>query len=162
HGAADHVLSRNESPITAIKADVAVVAHAKITVRRDDNITILNVIWHRQLPFIDHIRLVASGHCRKIIAVWVVRIESGLVAVVHIGLIQLLAITIDDPVSQMNSVARQSDDALDDVKLRRALINRKKNDDVAMMDLAIRNQRAHPTCARGELHTVHENVVSDE
>src|SRR5438067_13810735 len=43
HRAANDAGARNEAPVAAIFADVAVVAHAEISVRRDNDLATLNV-----------------------------------------------------------------------------------------------------------------------
>src|SRR5215469_5158710 len=46
HRASDYVLLGNKSPVAAIEADVAVVAHSEITVFRNDNIATLDMGAH--------------------------------------------------------------------------------------------------------------------
>src|SRR5947209_3793327 len=54
HRPADDVRPRDESPVAAVFADVAIVAHPKITVRRDDYISALDVRTHGEDPFLGH------------------------------------------------------------------------------------------------------------
>src|SRR5271155_994516 len=48
--AAHNVGAGNESPITAVQADGAIIAHGEVLARRHDQVAILNVIGQRQGP----------------------------------------------------------------------------------------------------------------
>src|SRR5207247_3509805 len=50
HRAANDILSRNESPISAVKTQVSIVAHSKVAVRGHDKIAVFKVGGHGQCP----------------------------------------------------------------------------------------------------------------
>src|SRR5207247_9675041 len=91
HRAANDILSRNESPISAVKTQVSIVAHSKVAVRGHDKIAVFNVVGHGQFPFRDHIALVAGRDGGKIITIRIVRVGRSLITVNDIRLVRLLA-----------------------------------------------------------------------
>src|SRR5262249_42124595 len=127
---------------------VAIISHAKVTIGRHDNITMVYVAWHCQLPLVNHVGLVARLHGGKIVAIRSVLGGERAWLVDHVRFIELLSIAINNAIAQVNVVAGQSDDALDNIELGRSWIYREEDDDVAVVNVAIRNQRTDPFGAR--------------
>src|SRR5438270_894277 len=106
------------------------VPHGEVAVWRNDELAILNVLRHRELPFRGDITVVGRRDVREVIAVGIVRIKTG---VQNIWLIEFLTIAINHAVAQMNAIARNSYDSFDDVKIR--FSRRQKYDDIVAMNL---------------------------
>ena len=133
------------------------IAHPEVAVRRNNEVAVLNVLRHSQLPLRSHVAIVGRRDRRKIVAVGIIRISACLQ---HIRLVQLFTVAIDHPVAQVNSVSGNAHDPLHYVKVR--LGRGEKYHDVSTMDPTIRKDGAHPTGSWRELHTIHKNVVADE
>src|SRR5207247_7740148 len=112
-------------------------------------------LLQHQWPGTDNFIEIEGRHCREIVAIRIVLAA----AMDDIGFIQLFTIAIDGAVTQVNAVSGDSDDALHDIKPR--LSGRKKDDDVAVVDLTIRQQWPYPIRARGELHPIDKSVICD-
>src|SRR6476661_3763577 len=67
---ADHVFPGNESPEPAVQANVAIIAHAKKTVRRDYQLAVFQMLPHHNGPFRIYIRVTIRGDCGKLVAIW--------------------------------------------------------------------------------------------
>src|SRR5271163_1854761 len=96
HRPPDHVLLRNEAPVTAVVAVVAIVAHGKVAVRRHDDIAALNMLRHFRGPlligYVDHFRRLHGG---KIVSIRI--IVSPFVQ--RVRLIQFLAVAVDHAIT---------------------------------------------------------------
>src|SRR6266404_885516 len=69
HGAAYHVGARNESPIAAVFAYVAIVAHAKVGVWRHNDLAALDMRTHGKNPLLGQLHLGQWRELGKVIAV---------------------------------------------------------------------------------------------
>ena len=137
HGTTDDVFVRHKSPIAAVEADVAIVAHGKNAVRRNHQLAILEVRGKRVAPGRVQAVVIGRWNGREVIAIAVV----GSVADDE-GRFELLAVAINDAVLKLDAVTRYSDDALHDVQT--GLGRRNEDKDVVMPRVAIGNQRANP------------------
>src|SRR5207247_10970053 len=113
-------------------------------------------LLQHQWPGTDNFIEIEGRHCREIVAIRIVLAA----AMDDIGFIQLFTIAIDGAVTQVNAVSRDSDDALHDIKPR--LSGRKKDDDVAVVGLTIRQQWPYRIRTRRELHPIAKNVIYDQ
>src|ERR1019366_416946 len=157
HRAADHVLPRNEAPITAVVAHVAVVTHGKVTIWRHDDVSALQMRRQFLRPFfVSHPVHVRRWHRREIVTVRVVISEF----VLGVLLLELLAIAVDDAIAQVDAISRHAHDPFHHEQA--LFLRRQEHNNVVAADIAIREQRPHPKCRLGELLPVHEYVVADE
>src|ERR1019366_4444522 len=157
HRAPDHVFTGNESPVAAVFAHVAIVAHRKITVRRYDDVVALYIRGKRELPVLAghpvHLRGRYGG---EVVAVRVVIPQF----VMDVLLLESLAVAVHRAIAQMNAIARDAHDPLHDKQP--LLFWRQEHYDVVAADVAIRQQRPHPTRRWRELLPVHEYVVANQ
>src|SRR4029077_9212267 len=65
HGSADDVVLGNKTPVAAVVADVAMVAHGEVAVGRYDKIAIFNVLRQSQFPFRSRVTVVRRRHAGK-------------------------------------------------------------------------------------------------
>src|SRR5437879_11731044 len=144
HRPTDYILLRGEAPKAAVEADVTIIAHSEVAIGRNNQIVPLDVLRQRQLPGWGHVIEIGGRHCREIVAIGIVFAA----AVNDVRFIQLFTIAVDGAVTQVNAVTGDSNDALHDIKPR--LSGRKKDDDVAVVDLTIRQQGTYPIRARRE------------
>src|SRR5215468_7513360 len=156
HWPPNDILFRDETPIPAVEADVAIVPHTEIAVLRDNHVLSFNMSAHEQLPLGRDVVGLRGRYGREVVAI---RIVSDGSFMHDIGLVELFAISIHRAVDEVDPVARNSDDSLHDIKPR--LGGRKENDDVSPLDVAIRQDR-HPGCFWSELFAIDEDVVADE
>ena len=77
-----------------------------------------------------------------------------------IGLVQSLAVAIDDPVAQMNVIAGNPDNAFYDIQAR--CFRRQEHHDVAKVDVAVGKQRANPVALGSKLNAIDEDMVTDQ
>ena len=137
HGAADHVLLWNETPVAAVIAHVPVVAHGKVTVRRHHDVAALDMRGSSSL----HFSLLTPyssrrRHGGKIVAVGIV---VSRIDVLDVRLVELLPVAVDDAFAQVNTVARNADDAFHQKKPR--LLRRQEHRNISATDVAIGHQR---------------------
>src|ERR1700688_4686455 len=157
HRAADHVFARNEAPVAAVVADVAIVAHGKQTVWRNYDVPTLEVGGQFLSPlFIPYSVHFGGRHGGKIVAVGIVISHF----VLGVRLNQLFAVAIADAVAQVNVVTGNANDAFHYEES--LLLGRQEYHDIVAARFAIRQQRPHPMGGFGELLAVDEYVVADE
>ncbi len=93
---------------------------------------------------------------REVVAIRVV--AGGIVQ--DVRLLQLLPVAVHHPVAKVDVVAGNADDALHHIQAR--FRRREKDDDIAALNLPVRDHRARPPGFRGQGHAVDEDVVADE
>src|SRR5262252_3298828 len=155
HRASDHVLKGNESPITAVKADVAIIAHCEDAVGRNHQFAILDMRRQFIAPFCSQAIIVRRGDRREIVAIAHVRAVAN-----DKGLVKLFAIAIDHTVLETDTVSGHADYTLHNVESR--LCRRDENKNVIMLGVAVGNERLDPTGFGREQNAVDEDVVANE
>ena len=120
------VLARQEAPVAAVLRVVAVVAHHEVLVRRhrDRSVSLAHV---------------ERGHFVEL------RVGRRRLQEMHVRLVERLAVDVDLLLAHFDRLARQPDDALDEVALR--LLGILEDDDVAALD----GRRSAAARARGRV-----------
>src|SRR6185436_497975 len=147
----DDQFARNKSPVAAVLAVIAVVAHRKIKIGRHDHFVSLE---EGGVPG-DSIQIVGriTGKRRK---------QPAIAAIHHllVRLGQRLSIDKDLRIVEANSVARQANRPLYIVlgEVARVL----ENNDVATVDIPKRKERVHERAAGTIGKFVHQQMVADQ
>src|ERR1700728_4935173 len=100
HGTPDDVFLWDESPVAAIEAHAAMVAHGKVVLRRNDNVISLDVGLQIYHPVGINIGIIRGRHRGKIIPVRIV----GIPVVQHIRLVQSLTDAVQHAITDVNFV----------------------------------------------------------
>ncbi len=153
--AGDDLLTGYEAPEAGISAVVAIIAHDKVEVRRNQQLAVLNEALHLMPPLgIDSWigRIGADGG--KVIAVW--RAGGGLEC--DVGFVDFLAVNEELALNDADAVAGNSDDALDEVSGLGVM----EDDDVAALDVAIGKDPTGEFSGGGVNLLVHQEKVADE
>jgi hypothetical protein len=163
HGAAYDVFAGDEAPEAAIEAFGTVVAHGEDASGGDDEIVALDEAGKIVGPTGGDLVAGRRGNAGEVVAIGVEGVLR--VAVVFgfasVGLVLRDAVEVDDAVAQVEVVAGDADDALDEVEIRGFGVGLEEDDDVAAFDLAVEDE-GRPFCWGGEGDAVDENVIADE
>src|SRR5271166_3829409 len=150
----NNVFLRHESPIAAVQAVVAVVAHHEVVSFRNNELAVHHQLLHLQPPLpLEPSR--GDVHSGKVIAIQVVEgLDES-----HVGLVESLAVDQDSFVHHPKVVSRHADHALHEVLLRVHRIM--KHDDIPAVDLLVRHQMVAPY-ASPIAELVHQQIIPDE
>ena len=161
HGAADDVFPGYESPETAVEAFGAVVSHGEDLAGRNDEIAIDDVVGEFVGPAGSDLIVGARWDSGKVVAISVEGVLGVVVRGWHasLGFVLRNTIKIDDAVAKMDSVAGNTNRALDEEEVRFAGFE--EDDDVAAANVAIEGEGS-PLRRRGEGDAVNEDVIADE
>src|ERR1043165_2007245 len=96
HGTSHHIFLRNESPIPAVVTDIAIVTHGEVAVGRNYDVISLYILAQRKLPIIGQLIIVRGSNRREIYTIGIIKI--GRRVRIHIVLLELLTIAIDDTI----------------------------------------------------------------
>src|SRR6267143_4436969 len=147
-----------ESPVAAVLAVVAIVAHGEIFSGWNYDLVTLNVFMDFRPPLGNDIgRNHLAPDWREGIVEWI----DGRQRIMHgVRLIQEFGIDIDVPVDDLHVVARQSNDTLDEmlVVCERIL----ENDNVAALQLPVRKDLFIPGAGAAENKFVYQQVIADQ
>src|SRR6516165_3325485 len=105
------VLLRYKAPVTAVKADVAVVAHCEDAVRRHNQLSILYVRRQSETPLRSDIFKIAGRQAGEVVAIAVVRTVAD-----YVRLVQFFTVAVDHPIHQTDAVSGNPNHTLNDVK----------------------------------------------
>src|SRR5581483_10547816 len=138
-GAADDVGARNEAPVTAVEADSAVIAHSEIEAGGNDEILSLNKSRQSLSPFGGDVAAHLRGDGGEVVAIRLVIRVGGLAGV---GLVQGNAVAVDNAGAEVDVVAGNTHNALDEeqmlaIGLEGGLV---EDDDVAALNVAVVNK----------------------
>jgi len=160
-GATYDVFARDKTPVAAVEAFGAVVAHGEDLAGRDDEISILNVAGKLIGPAGGDVAIVVGRDGRKVVAIGIEGVLGVVVVGGHagVGLVLRDAVEVDDTVAEMDAVAGYADGALNEEEIR--LAGLEEDDDVAAADIAIEGEGC-PLCRRGKGDAVYQDVVADE
>src|ERR1700677_730347 len=149
--------SVHKAPIAAVPTTIAIIAHHKIIIRRNDELAALDVTQNLFRPFRakSDFDEVAVGR-RKIIAEGI--FESRFVN--HVWLRQRIAIYIDMLVDDPNAISGQTDHALYVVRM---IVEWKLEDDnIAAANCAVRKKLFVPSSVSFEYELIHQQMISDQ
>src|SRR5450755_286901 len=152
-GFADDIFARDESPVAAIEGGIAVIAHGKIAARRHDDFAVRDVMLQHVLSLIEKVHVEFAG---EIVAVRLY--IFGLM--VDVGLFEFLAVQVDLLVYELDVVARNTHAALHESLANIDRIT--EHDDVAALDVFVRQKVLGDRAGRGVGQLVHQEVIADE
>jgi hypothetical protein len=152
---ADDGLARDEAPVTAVFAVVAVVAHDEVVAGRDDEVAVVDEAAHADPP----VRVdlgVGALEAGEVVAEIVGR--RGAVDGVGFG----EGVAVDEYLAGMETeaVAGQADDALN--QMQRGVDGVVEDDDVAAMDGGRGKETGRPVFTRHSLFVDEEEVTDEE
>ena len=132
------VAARQKAPVAAVLRVVAVVPHDEVLVTRNGHRTVALADVDRR-----HFRSLGAGRQEM-----------------DVRFVERLTVDVDLLGSQLDGIAGQADDSLDEVTLR--LVRILEDDNVTALDVTNRHDRAIEAGRRPEYELVDEQVVADE
>src|SRR5215831_6204660 len=111
---------------------------------------------HHDRPFRIHVRIAIWSNCRKLVTIR--RIAWSRMD--HIWLIQSFTISVYLAVAQVNTVSRDPNDSFHHVHSR--FLGMKENNNIAVLNLAVRDQWPYISGLRGGGQAIDKNVVSHQ
>src|ERR1041385_100463 len=111
---------------------------------------------HHNGPFGIHIRIAIRSNCWKLVTVR----RIALSRMDHIWFIKSFTISIHLAVAQVDTISWDSDNPLHHVHSR--FLGMKENNNIAVLDLAVWNQRPHISRLRCGSQAIDKNVVSHQ
>src|SRR5579872_3421982 len=157
HRPPNDIFLRDESPVAAVEAHAAVIAHGEIVIRRHDQILTLNVGRKIDSPVAPDVRVIVGRNRREVIAVGI----RGPVSIVQdIRFIEGDAVAVHHAISEVNAVAGYADNPLDDIEAGR--FRREEHNDVPEVHVSITNDRPDPVGLGSKLNSIDEDVVPDQ
>ena len=148
----------DESPVAAVEAVIAIIAHGEIFVWRHDQFVALNVVPDIVSPFgLDGRSEKLVGDGRECV---VQRIVAGRGIVDDVRLVEQFSVDVDLLIDDFEVVAGEADDALHEVRM--ILIRKFEDDDVAALETAVGKKLVVPLAAAAKDELVDEQVIADE
>jgi hypothetical protein len=154
--AAYDVFAWYEAPVAAIQADKAVVAHSEVVARWDDEVSVLDVGGEIDLPGCGYVAALGWRDGGEIVAIRVEAVGSGLS---RLRLVLGCSVEVDDAVGEVDVVAGDSDDSLDEKEIR--LAGFEEDDDISALDVAVVNE-GKPVRGRRQSGAVYDEMIAYE